>query len=291
MIKGVIPMSERNGKRGIGGIIAAVIFFAAAAAALVLIFISPQCGGSREIKQVQVEIPTTTTTTSTTTTTTTTTTTMATTTTTTEPEIDYEMKLDISYVSQYKNTNPDVIGWIYIDGTIVDYPVVQGADNSTYIHSDWMGNYSYNGCIYEDYRGKLDEGDLTLFYGHNLANGSMFSTLKQYLGEEWGKNHKYIEIASEEKRYLYEVISVNVLYGQSGASFPYWIPSQQTSLEITEEQYEEYVKNVKSTANIWFSEDDDLPEYGENIIALQTCNSGSDDGMRCVVFAKRLGER
>lgn len=284
-------MAENNRKRSIWGIAAAVIFFAAAAAALVLIFISPQCGGSKEIKQVQVELPTTTTTSSTTITTTTTTTTTVTTTTTTEASIDYEMKLDISYVSQHKNTNPDVIGWIFIDGTIVDYPVVQGEDNGTYINSDWTGNYSYDGCIYEDYRGKLDEGDLTLFYGHNLANGTMFSTLKQYLDAGWGESHKYIEIASEKKRYLYEVFSVNVLYGESGASFPYWIPSQQTSLEITKKDFEEYVKNVKATSNVWFAKEDDLPEYGENIIALQTCNSGSDDGMRCVVFAKRLGER
>jgi sortase B len=183
-----------------------------------------------------------------------------------------------------------VTGWIYIQGTVVDYPIIQSKDNDTYIHQDWQGNYSYSGCIYEDFRGDLDKTNLTILYGHNMANGSMFSTLRSYQSKEWGEQHRYIEVASETTRYLYEVFSVNVLYGESGASFTYWMPNQGSTLNLSKTDFQKYISQVRSTSMIWYGTDEN-PQYGDRILALQTCNSGNDDGMRCVVFAKCLGER
>lgn len=266
-----------------------VLLMIAAAAAILFLILSKQCGGSREIQQAHVEMPTVTTTTVTTTTTVPVTTSTIVTT-TTQKAVDYEMKLDTSYVEQYDATNSDVAGWILIDGTIVDYPVIQCGDNDAYLHSDWMGNYSYAGCIYADFRCDIDESNLVLMYGHNMADGSMFSTLRSYQNEEWGKEHLYFEVASEEARYLYEVFSVNVLYGMAGADFGYWRPEEPSSLELDEEEFEEYMDNIVSSSLIWYG-DDNVPEYGDRIIGLQTCNSGDNDGMRCLVYAKCLGER
>ncbi|MBQ8686967.1 MAG: class B sortase [Ruminococcus sp.] len=273
-----------------GGIIFVVVFLLAAAALIVILCMSKQCGGTREIQQAQVEIPTTTTTTSTTTTTTTTSTT-TTTTTTTQKVVDYDMKLDLAYVEEYDAVNADVAGWLYIEGTVIDYPIIQCGDNYTYIHQDWMGNYSYSGCIYADFRGDIDESNLNLLYGHNMADGSMLSSIRGYLDEEWGKERRYFEVASEEKRYLYEVFSVNVLYGESGADFTYWMPDQSDTLELSKADFKAYINSIKSSSNVWYADEDDMPEYGDQIIGLQTCNSGADDGMRCVLFAKCLGER
>lgn len=281
-------MKRKNKGKKIGKFLLYFLFLFAAAAAIIIIVLSKECGGTNDIKQSHVEIPTTETTTSTTTTTTTTT--KATTTTTTDT-IDYEMKLDLDLIEEHKAVNPDVVGWIYIDDTVIDYPVLRGENNDRYIHADWTGEYSFAGCIYEDFRGDIEDTDVTLLYGHNMANGSMFSGIRKYLDEEWGKEHKYIEIASEDTRYLYEVISVNILYGESGADFSYWMPDRPASLDLKKSDFEEYVKDIKSTANIIYSKSDKLPKYGDNIIGLQTCNSGSGDGMRCVVFAKCLGER
>ncbi|MDE6019709.1 MAG: class B sortase [Ruminococcus sp.] len=282
---------KKKGSIKIGRIMLFIFFLAASAAAVAIIVLSKECGGSRDIEQAHVELPTTTTITETTTTTTTTETT-TTTTTTTQAKIDYEMKLNLANVAEHKAVNPEVVGWIYIDGTVVDYPILKSTDNDKYIHLDWMGNYAYAGCIYEDFRGDIDDTDLTLLYGHNMANGSMFSAIKSYLSEEWGKEHKYFEIASEKKRYLYEVISANVLYGESGADFGYWLPTLPKELNMKKSDFESYIKNIKSTANVLYCKDSStLPQYGDHIIALQTCNSGNNDGMRCVIFAKCLGER
>lgn len=281
-------MKKKKKGKNIGKAVLFILFLIAAAVAVLIIVLSKECGGSVEIKQAQITFPTTETTTSTTTTTTTTT---ETTTTTTEVKIDYEMKLNLDLVDEHKAVNPDVVGWIYIEDTVVDYPVLQGVNNDEYIHLDWTGNSAFAGCIYEDFRGDIEDTSLTLLYGHNMANGSMFSAIKGYLDEEWGKEHRYFEVASEDKRFLYEVFSVGVLYGESGADFSYWMPDKPTSLDLKKSDFEKYIKNIKETADILYCKPNELPEYGDNIIGLQTCNSGSGDGMRCVVFAKCLGER
>ncbi len=286
-------MAKNKGKDGFITVLLIVVFLLAAVTVLAVIMFSKQCGGSRQVQQVHIEMPETTastTTTTTTITTTTTTTTMITTTTT--KAIDYEMKMDISYVKEYKAVNPDIVGWIYIEDTPIDYPVVRYAtDNAYYIQSDWKGNYNFAGCIYEDFRGDIEDTNLTLIYGHNMGDGSMFHGVKYFLDEEFGKEHPYFEIGTEDKRYLYEVLAVSVLYGESGADFPYWMPYQKTDLTLTEEDFEDYVKSVKNTAQIWYQDEDYLPEYGDKIVGLQTCYSGSDDGMRCILFAKQVGER
>jgi len=282
---------KKNVGINIGKIVLFFLFLLLAAGAVILIVLSKECGGSNDIKQAHVEIPTTEASTTTTTAITTTTTT-TTITTTTEIKVDYEMKLNIANVAEHKSVNNDVVGWIYIDGTVVDYPILKTINNEHYIHRDWMGNEAFAGCIYEDFRGDIDDTNFTILYGHNMANGSMFSAIKNYLSEDWGNEHKYFEVASEEKRYLYEVISANVLYGESGADFGYWLPTQKTSLDMKKSDFESYVKNIKLTADVLYCENEkDLPKYDDHIIALQTCNSGSNDGMRCVIFAKCLGER
>lgn len=214
--------------------------------------------------------------------TTTTTTTAITTTTVT---YDYTMKIDMDKVQQYHDANPDVVGWVYIEDTVIDYPVVQSDDNEYYLERDWEGNYSYSGSIFEDFRCDIDKTENTLLYGHNMGNGSMFHAVKNFKDEAWGNEHIYFEVASLEKRYLYRIVACSVLNGLDGAEFDYWNRNV-----LTKEEYEDYIKDIQETALVWYAPDDDLPEYGDNMIALQTCNSGADDGIRCILFGQCLGE-
>ena len=130
---------------------------------------------------------------------------------------------------------------------------------------------------------------LTLLYGHNMAAGTMFSNIKYFKDPAWGKSHPYFEVASTEKRYLYEVLSANVLYGESGAEFSYWRPNK--GLTMNKEEYLEYLQQIKKTSLVWYGKEDVKEYLDSNVIVLQTCNSGDDDGMRCVIFARCLGER
>ena len=206
---------------------------------------------------------------------------------TTQVSYDYEMKIDLKKVNEYHEKNEDVVGWIYVEDTPIDYPIVKGKDNDEYMFNDWMGEYSHAGSIFEDYRCDIGKNENTLIYGHNMAAGTMFHSLKSYKDEEWGKKHLFIEVATLDKRYLYEAYSVNVLDGLKGAAFEYW-----NFIDMNEEDYNNFTKAVKDSATVWYGDKgvNNNPAYDDKLLTLQTCETGDDDGMRCCLFAKCLGE-
>ena len=188
---------------------------------------------------------------------------------------DYTMHIDMEKVRQHHEKNPDVVGWVYVNDTPIDYPIVQKDDNAYYIDRDWEGNHSSAGSIFEDFRGKINETENTLLYGHN----------KSFKEEEWGRQHIYFEVATLEKRYLYRIVASSVLNGEDGAAFDYW-----NRITLNQEEFQKYIEEIRSTALVWYAPDDDPPTYGDKMIALQTCNSGADDGIRCILFGQCLGE-
>lgn len=204
---------------------------------------------------------------------------------TTEP-ITYEMQIDLQKINNYHAENKDVIGWIYIPDTVVNYPIVQSYDNVYYMDRNWKGEYSYSGSIFADWRCLIDDSENSLLYGHNMGNGSMFHAVKYYKDQEWGAEHPYFEVATLDKRFLYKVLSVNVLNGLEGADFEYW-----NCVNLNGREYEEFITNIRNSSEVWYGHDEHLPKYGKDrIITLQTCNSGAGDGIRCVLFAQCIGE-
>nr|WP_294677683.1 class B sortase [uncultured Blautia sp.] len=112
--------------------------------------------------------------------------------------------------SSLKEINDDVIGWIYMEALPeISYPVVQGKDNSTYLHTTYEKNYNFAGTIFIDYENKRDFNDCnTLVYGHNMKNGSMFGKLKKYSEDDTlYKTSKYFWILTPDQDYRYEIIA------------------------------------------------------------------------------------
>lgn len=93
------------------------------------------------------------------------------------------------------NTNNEIIAWIQIPGTSINYPVIQSNDNNKYLRRNIYGEYSYGGCIFVDSAivSPFDTMN-TIVYGHNLNNGSMFSGLKKYKDNEYALNHSIINV-------------------------------------------------------------------------------------------------
>ncbi|MBR5166392.1 MAG: class B sortase [Ruminococcus sp.] len=84
----------------------------------------------------------------------------------------------------------DMVGWITIDGTNIDYPVMQGADNVCYLNTDPLGEYSLTGSIFLDSRCSADFSDeYSLIYGHHMDYGKMFGALDDFTSETYLKNH------------------------------------------------------------------------------------------------------
>ena len=106
-----------------------------------------------------------------------------------EPEAEPSGYLQIDFAG-LQAVNPDVIAWIDIPGLSVSYPVVQGEDNSYYLHHLFTGEYNSSGSIFADCHNQPDFTDQnTIIYGHNMKNGSMFGTLSHYQDQVlWEEN-------------------------------------------------------------------------------------------------------
>lgn len=104
--------------------------------------------------------------------------------------------------------NTDCIGWIFIDGTNINYPVMHTPDNpQKYLRLSFEKKYSQSGVPFLDGRCNLQDGNL-IIYGHNMKNGTMFSDLKKYLDTAYREAHKMIEFQTADGVFLFEVTDV-----------------------------------------------------------------------------------
>ncbi len=115
---------------------------------------------------------------------------------------------------QSRNLNPlfemnsDCVGWIYIDGTNINYPVMHTPNSpQKYLRKNFNGEYSQSGVPFVDARCSVDGGTVIL-YGHNMKNGTQFSDLKKYLSTDFRNTHKNIEFQTKAGVRIYTVIEV-----------------------------------------------------------------------------------
>lgn len=96
---------------------------------------------------------------------------------------------------ELKSINPDVVGWVTVYGTNIDYPVVQGADNWAYLNTDAMRKYSLTGSIYLDHQNSPDLSDFnSILYGHNMTPAVMFGNIKDFRETAYFETHRYGEV-------------------------------------------------------------------------------------------------
>ncbi|MBQ4468121.1 MAG: class B sortase [Firmicutes bacterium] len=109
--------------------------------------------------------------------------------------------------------NNDIVGWLYIPDTNVNFPIVKGEDNDVYLHNDYLGRYNFAGSIFMDYRcnSKFKDRE-TMIYGHNMHSGAMFGRLKKYDDADYLKAHKDVYVLLPNKKYIkYSVASAGYI--------------------------------------------------------------------------------
>ncbi|MDY4694123.1 MAG: class B sortase [Blautia sp.] len=188
-----------------------------------------------------------------------------------------KVPMNIDFAS-LKSVNDDVIGWIYVEALPdINYPVVQGKDNETYLHRTYEKNYNFAGTIFVDYENKNDFSDCnTLVYGHNMKNGSMFAQLKKFSqDDETYKKSKYFWIFTPEKNYRYEIISA---YTTGVNSDTY------TLFKGPGEEFMEYLKKIRGYSEI--QTDSGEMTVKDKIVTLSTCTG--NEATRYVVQGKRV---
>lgn len=107
-----------------------------------------------------------------------------------------------------QETNPDIIGWIYCENTNIDYPVLKGETNDTYLRTDYTKEYNINGSIFVDCDNASDFSDAnTIIYGHHMNHGAMFATLDSWSDQRYYNEHPYMWLFTPEVTYQVVLIS------------------------------------------------------------------------------------
>jgi len=185
-----------------------------------------------------------------------------------EPEVEQEQEQEPEQEAQPSLAviNPDYIGWIWIEDTKIDYPMVQCDDNVKYLSITFSGGKNASGAIFMDSRCKVGFDSHAILYGHNMKNGSMFAGLNRYLESGYLDKHPEIIIMTLNGETLtYRIFDAQV----TNASDPaYRLP------DMDKENIEEY------------GTERDIRE-GAAILVLSTCTTNSDDSERLLVFAVR----
>lgn len=178
--------------------------------------------------------------------------------------------------------NPDVIGWITIDDTNIDYPVVQRKDKKDYyLYRDFYGRQVARGCIYADEDcDLLEPSDNVILYGHMMKDGTMFEDLSNYTSKKFWQEHPFIHFYTLLRRHSYQIVCVFKTTANVGEGFAYYQFIDAESPEATAE----FWKNCR--ANAFYDTGLEL-NHGDKLLTLSTCEYTLTNG-RLVVVAKRI---
>lgn len=181
------------------------------------------------------------------------------------------------------NVNEDIVGWVEIENTEINFPVVQAKDNKYYLTHTYIKEDSKDGAIFldKDYDWNLPSSNF-LIYGHNNLNGKMFQELLKYESESYYKEHPTIRFTTFQEDADYEIIAVfksRVFYEDEQDVFRYY---KFINAE-NEEDYNNYVSESKKAS---LYDTGKTAEFGEQLLTLSTCEYSQEDG-RFVIVAKK----
>lgn len=180
-----------------------------------------------------------------------------------------QIKARLNALSQQ---NPELYGWITIDGTRINYPLVQHSDNEHYLNYAYTGDYLPAGSIFVDFRcnKSIMRNFNTVIYGHHMNNGTMFYDLDKYFDETFFREHPYIYVYTQEGSYKYEVFAAyetTMTYKYIDTDF------------LTAADFVDFANEMKSNSVV--KTDVSFNEY-DRILTLSTCTNRDEAGRICV---------
>lgn len=204
----------------------------------------------------------------------------------TEPVLYTEEKMVLPELAELYQQNRDLAGWIRIEDTNINYPVMHTPDNPDfYLKHSFDKEYSDYGCPYVQENCDVQlPSDNVILYGHHMKNGSMFCDLEKFKSQDFWQEHKTFLFSTVTDRYEYEIVSVfkTFVYSDSPESFKYY---HFVNAE-TPEDFSAYIDRCKELA---LYDTGASAEYGDKLITLSTCEYSCTNG-RLVVVAKRISD-
>ena len=200
-----------------------------------------------------------------------------------ETETQPPRGLNAGKFSALTEQNSDFAGWLKIEGTSIDYPVMLStADPDFYLDHGFDREYSFSGTPFIDEGGTTDS-DNVLIYAHNMKNGTMFSDLIRYENETYFRQHPEVCFDSLDRDGIYQIIAVfkeRVHYNYEENVFRFY----DYSGDLTEEKFREYLMKIREAS---LYETDTEVKYGTQLITLVTCAYHEANGRFVVVAAKQ----
>ena len=199
----------------------------------------------------------------------------------TDPETGETVKLLPEFAELYLQNN-DIVGWITIPGTDIDYPVMQTPESPDYyLRRSFDKKRSTRGCIYvRETCDVFTPGDNLTIYGHRMKDGSMFAMLHEYMDEDYYRAHPTIIFNTLTEYHTYEIVSVFLTTATVGQGFHYheFVDAANAT------EFDVFVGRCKDLALYNTGVD---ASYGDKLITLSTCEYSQTNG-RLVVVAKRI---
>ena len=187
-------------------------------------------------------------------------------------------------ISELKKEWPDIIGWLEIEGTNINYPVCQTNNNEYYLTHTYNKEENKNGSLFLDMNNAINENERNLIiYGHRNKYGLMFEDLIKYQYEEFWKNHATIRFTTEmndEQYMIFAVVKTKVYYQNENGVFKYYNFAKINN----EDEYYKYIDEMKKLSLYKTNVE---PEKKEPLLTLSTCEYSQKNG-RFVVVAKKI---
>lgn len=173
--------------------------------------------------------------------------------------------------------NSDTVGWIKVNGTEIDYPIVQSSDNKYYLNHSFDGTNNDAGWIYSDFRNNLSSlNPNTIIYGHGRSDSTMFGSLKNVLNNSWYNDYMnhIIKISTPNENTMWQIFSVYTILKET-----YYT----TTHFMSDEAYQKFIDKILKRSKYEFSTNINI---NDKILTLSTCKDNY--GNRIVVHAKLI---
>ena len=179
-----------------------------------------------------------------------------------------------------KKVNPDVQGWLYQKGTVINYPVVQGTDNDTYLHTRFDKQWSGGGTLIVDCRMEKDfKGFNSIIYGHHMKDGSMFRSIRGYTKEDgYYDKHKTLELATPHGNYHLVVFSAFITKATDEDTY---------KMTYDEAEKQAYIDRAWERSELPITRDSVDVTKNDRLVTLSTCAYDYEEA-RYIVMCKMV---
>ena len=200
-----------------------------------------------------------------------------------EPDDRPAAVADNAPLRRLSEKNSDFVGWLSIEDTTIDYPVMKSSESDPeyYLHRDFDKDYSYSGTLFIG-SGCNADSDAFVIYGHNMNSGSMFGSLDSYKSGSFALEHKDIVFRTQKENRVYRVFAAfqTKLLPEDSNEFAYY----RSVGKLSKGEYDKALESIQGLSMISTNE---APKYPQQIMFLSTCYYHTDDG-RFVVAAYRI---